>query len=484
MTTLEDTQNSPAKIFVIDDDPVIRETLQAFYKGHHFDVQAFDRAQPALDLLIEGEKNRQPVCSLIVCDLKMPEMNGLIFLERLNEIFKRPPVLFLSGVDDGQTAVQALQNGAFDYINKPINFNELQVLTDRAIKIAALKEGYATLKKKLAKAWELEDMVGKSHSMQQVFDLVKRVAVSNCNSILITGENGTGKEMVARAIHACSSRASKPFVAINCAAIPEHLLESELFGHAKGAFTGAIEKRRGMIEEADGGTLLLDEIGDMPIHLQSKLLRILQERRVRLVGENTYRRIDIRIIAATHQQLPQSIKEGKFREDLFYRLCVVTIQLPALRERKEDIPLLAETFLKKYSPEGRMPAMTKGAIEKLMRYPWPGNVRELENAIQRALVFKNGDVVAEKDLILMAQAENNSIAEIFAGNLTLDQLERKYIEHVLTQVSGKKEKAAEILGIDRKTLYRKTKASETTKNEGLNAPFKDDLPQPETWNAF
>jgi transcriptional regulator with PAS, ATPase and Fis domain len=294
--------------------------------------------------------------------------------------------------------------------------------------------------------------------MQNLFTFVKKVAQASCN-LLITGESGTGKEMVARAIHNLGPRAKKPFIAINCAAIPESLLESELFGHTKGSFTGATERRRGLFEEANEGTLFLDEIGDMPLPLQAKLLRFLQERTVKSVGENTYRSLDVRVMAATHQNLEKAIQEGKFRQDLYYRLCVAPVEIPPLRQRREDILLLAEHFLSKFSRKSNTKVLgfTKSALAKLARLPWPGNVRELENIIERAVIFSEGSFIDEHDIQVTDLPESASppTTELFSRLMSLESLEREYIGYVLQQTGNKREAAAKILGVDRKTLYRK-----------------------------
>jgi DNA-binding NtrC family response regulator len=326
------------------------------------------------------------------------------------------------------------------------------------------------------------DVIGKSAGMKAVFDLVGRVSAATAN-ILITGESGTGKEMVARAIHQSGPRMNKPFVAINCSAIPETLLESELFGHAKGSFTGAIQRKRGLFEEADGGTLFLDEIGDMNVSLQSKLLRVIQERKVRAVGENIARDVDVRLIAATHKDLKAAIKEGRFREDLYYRLSVIPIVIPPLRHRKEDIPLLAEHFLKKYAAtnNAKVKGFTKRAMAKLVGLKWEGNVRELENMVERAVVLCQESLIDEADI----PSPETRNAEEFFGSATTDfptvsQLEKRYIQLVLEKTGGRKDKAAQILGINRRTLYRKEReygliAQETQPtDDGGEEPGGDD----------
>jgi two-component system response regulator HydG len=320
-----------------------------------------------------------------------------------------------------------------------------------------LQRDNTALRQEVKRAWSVSGIIGKSPGMKAVFDLVNRVSQATAN-VLVTGESGTGKEMVARAIHESGPRARKPFVAINCTAIPETLLESELFGHAKGSFTGAIQRKRGLFEEADGGTLFLDEIGDMNVQLQSKLLRVIQEKKVRAVGENMDKSVDVRIVAATHKDLKAAIKDGRFREDLYYRLSVIPIVIPPLRHRKEDIPLLAEHFLKKYAATNnlKVKGFTKRAMGKLVGLRWDGNVRELENVVERAVVLAMNPLIDEADIPSSSAAN----AEQFFGGATddfptIDQLEKRYIQVVLEKTAGRKDKAAQILGINRRTLYRK-----------------------------
>jgi DNA-binding NtrC family response regulator len=340
---------------------------------------------------------------------------------------------------------------------KPIKLPELQVSLLRAGRHRRLERDNHFLRQEIKGTWSSKDLIGKSAAIKEVFDLIQRVAHASAN-ILITGESGTGKEVVAKAIHDSGDRAKKAFVAINCTAIPEALLESELFGHARGAFTGAIQEKKGLFEEADGGTLFLDEIGDMNPALQAKLLRVLQERKIKRVGENIFRDIDVRIIAATHKDLKTAIKEKIFREDLFYRLSVIPIVLPPLRKRKEDIPLLAEFFLRKYAAHNasQVFGFSKEAISKLVSLKWEGNVRELENVVERAVVLARSKLIEESEI----PTPDVTNADSFFGRATSDfptieQLERRYMELVLEKTGGRKEKAAQILGINRRTLYRK-----------------------------
>jgi len=350
-----------------------------------------------------------------------------------------------------------MQKGAFHYITKPFKLTELNTVTERAIEFRKLQQDNTVLRQEVRKTWSYGNVIGKSQNMKAIFDLVERVSGASSN-VLITGESGTGKEMIAQAIHRSGPRANKPFVAINCTAIPENLLESELFGHAKGSFTGAIQRKRGLFEEANGGTIFLDEIGDMNVLLQSKLLRVIQERKIRAVGENTAIDVNVRIIAATHKDLRAAMKDGRFRDDLFYRLSVIPIQIPPLRHRPEDIPLLAEHFLKKYAAanQARVKGFTKRAIQKLLRLRWEGNVRELENVVERAVVLCGDSLVDEADL----PTHELVSPEGFFGDATRDfptieKLEERYIKLILEKTAGRKDKASNILGINRRTLYRK-----------------------------
>ena len=455
--TQEADSTKKSKVFIVDDEETTREVLKAFYLKAGYDAVAYSTPLEALTDLGEGSNARTSVCDLVICDLRMPEIDGLQFLDRVKKIVGHPPVILVTAHASVETAVEGLGKGAFDYITKPINFSEIAVISDRAIKVHRLEESYRSVRRELSRSWMLEDIVGKSPQMQRVFDFIRRVSPASCN-VLINGESGTGKEMVARAIHARGPRAKKPFVAINCSAIPENLLESELFGHAKGSFTGATDKRRGLFEEAHEGTVFLDEIGDMPLPLQVKVLRFLQEKSIKPVGENVSKPLDVRIIAATHQNLKEAVREKKFREDLFYRLCVAPIEIPPLRQRKEDILLLAEHFLTKFSRKthSKINGFTRVALAKLMKLHWPGNVRELENTIERAVVFCDGSVIDEQD-IQVADISESALptAELFSKLMSLEKLEKEYIEFVLVQTGNKREKAAEVLGINRKTLYRK-----------------------------
>jgi two-component system response regulator HydG len=441
-------------IVAVDDDPEMRILLQKTLVSDGYDVTVYGEAQAALESLSSPEF--RPV-DLVLTDLKMVGMDGMEFLRRVRTRRPELPVILVTAFGSIDNAIEAMRNGAYNYVTKPLKTAEIILLVERALERNRIQKENLALRQEVRQSWKLADVIGKSRSMREIFDLVHRVANSSAN-ILINGESGTGKEMIARAIHSSGPRASKPFVAINCTAIPETLLESELFGHAKGAFTGAIQKKRGLFEEAHGGTLFLDEIGDMSPSLQVKLLRVLQEKKIRPVGDNQMIDVDSRIVAATHKDLKEAIREGRFREDLYYRLSVIPIVMPALRDRPEDIPLLADYFLRKYSAANNrgMKGFTKEAMNKLMHLRWEGNVRELENLVERAVVLSHSEWIEVKD-IPGKELENSD--QFFRGAIrdfpTISQLEERYIRVILDKVGGHKEKAAQILGINRRTLYRK-----------------------------
>ncbi|MCM0607163.1 MAG: sigma-54-dependent Fis family transcriptional regulator [Xanthomonadaceae bacterium] len=449
-------------IVVIDDDREMRSMLQDFLTAEGYEITTFPLAIDALKALRPGgslEKGSPSIeVDLIISDLKMAQMDGMEFLKILQKERHEIPVILITAFGSIDTAIEAMKNGAYHYIVKPFKLAEMRVAIERSMEKRILSKDNEILRQEIRKNFAMGDtFLGRSPSMQQIFSLVKKVSHSIAN-ILITGESGTGKEMVARAIHNSGSRASKPFIAINCTAIPESLLESELFGHAKGSFTGAIQRKKGLFEEASGGTLFLDEIGDMSPSLQAKLLRVIQERKVRPVGDNQMIDVDVRIVAATHKDIKAAIKEGLFREDLFYRLSVIPISIPPLRDRQEDIPLLAQHFLEKYSAQNgsQVRGFSPKVIDKLLKLKWEGNVRELENVIERAVVLATGSLIEESDI---PNADVQSPDQFFNQSTqnfpTLAQLEEKYMKLVLDKTSGRKDKASQILGINRRTLYRK-----------------------------
>lgn len=440
-------------ILIVDDDKEMGELLKDFLLKENFSAQFTISGNEALTLI------RQTDFDLVITDLRLDDMNGLELLKKTHEIRPNTAIIIITAFGSVESAVEAIKQGAFYYISKPFKMREILITVNMALEKRRLELENIKLRDELRRKYQFENIVGRSKRMQEVFDLMKIVA-NNVSNVMIYGESGTGKELVAKAIHFNSPRRDKPFIPINCTAIPEGLLESELFGHMKGAFTGAHLNKKGLFEKASGGTLFLDEIGDMGMGLQGKLLRVLQDREIRPVGSTMSTKVDVRIIAATNKDLIKEIKMKTFREDLYYRLNVIPIQLPPLRERVEDIPLLAERFLQKFQQElnGTAETIAKEAMEKLMKHSWPGNVRELENALERAVALSKHKVISLEDMPLIDGPNNDEIEQLLIDKaITLEELEKKYISKVLGQTRGRKGQAARILGIDRRTLYRKEK---------------------------
>lgn len=406
-------------------------------------------------------EQEHPVVTLT--DLRMPGMDGLEVLRTIRRIDPEALVILFTAFATVETAVEAVKEGAFDYIPKPFSADQLQVVIERALTQRRLLDENRRLREQLTETYRFENIVGRSRPMVQVYDLIKKVAASEAN-ILIVGESGTGKELIARCIHANSSRAARAFIPIDCASLPEHLLESELFGHEKGAFTGAIATRRGLFEEANGGTSFLDEVGDIPLPLQAKLLRVLQERQVRRVGGNRFTDVDVRVICATHQNLADMVQQGNFREDLYYRLNVISLPLPPLRDRPGDTPLLAYHFLRKYAAQSgkKVKAIAPETLELLEAYPWPGNVRELQNVIERAVVLAEGEMVTPAELPANLRLPQKVPAAMVADHLGLkkakrqwvEAFEREYLITLLKKHQGNISQAAKTAGVDRKTIHR------------------------------
>lgn len=450
MDDLSKAQN--IKILIIDDDVKMLELLEKVLLRKGYLVEVTSKPREAL------EKFESDGFDIVVTDINMPEINGLEILRQIKSISPNTIVIMITAFATVSSAVESMKLGAYDYIIKPFNMEEFVLIIQRAAEQVELKKEVEFLRKEIQQRYSFGNIIGKSPQMQRVFNLIKQVANTNSN-VIIYGKSGTGKELVAKAIHYNSPRKDKPFIAVNCSAIPESLLESELFGHEKGAFTGAVSSRKGLFEEANGGTIFLDEIGDMSLAMQAKLLRVLEEKEIRAVGSDKPKKVDVRVIAATHKDLEKAVKEGTFREDLFYRLNVIPIYLPELRERVEDIPLLVEYFLKKYNEEAKKNVrISKEALACMMKYSWPGNVRELENLIERLVVLSTGDEIRVEDLpehIRVCKAET-IVEELTLGDkITLEELEKRYILKVLRETGWHKSNAAKILGIDRRTLYRK-----------------------------
>ena len=441
-------------ILVVDDEPVQREMIGGFLKKQGFEVIAADSAERALELF------RQDAFDLVLTDQKMAEMSGLELLQAVHTINAETPVILITAFGTIEAAVAALKHGAIDYLTKPLNLDELlyriRQVSDRYRIINENRE----LREALQDRHRIEGIIGESGAMLEVLSIVRRVAPSEA-TVLIRGESGTGKELIAKAIHFGSPRARGPLVKVNCAALPEALLESELFGHEKGAFTGALTSRQGRFELANGGTIFLDEIGDLPLHLQAKLLRVLQEREFEKVGSSRPIRVNVRILAASHRPLEDLIKAGQLREDLYYRLNVVTIFIPPLRERRSDVALLLDHFLRQYAEKNgkTIRGLTPEGRDILLRYDYPGNVRELENIIERAVVLTRDDVIGSGDLPLTVQE-----LEVADGdretNLTaaVEALERRMIRDALARSDGIQTRAAELLGMGERALrYKLTK---------------------------
>jgi len=443
------------RVLIIDDDQSMCNLISEFFKEQNFKTEACTSAESALEALTNADHDFH----LIISDLSLPQMNGLDFIRDIRRRDIMTPVIIITAHGSLDVATKALKLGASDYITKPLNFTELDIVSKRALKVRTLELNFQKLQNKISFQENPKEMIGTSPKMRELKTLISKVAKSN-TSVLITGESGTGKELVASSLHSKSSRKDKPFIAINCSAIPKDLLESELFGHVKGAFTGAHTDKKGLFEEADGGTLFLDEIGDMHIGLQSKVLRALQEKTVKPVGASEYKKIDVRIIAATHKDLKKAIRNQDFREDLFFRLSVIPIKVPSLQERKEDIVLLSHFFLKKFNllNDKFIEGFSVESSKKLQAHKWTGNVRELENTIERAVVLSHGPLITPEDLMLEGSFYiNPTAAEMFKDLMPLKDLEKAYIQFVLEKTDGKKEEASQILGINRKTLYRKEK---------------------------
>jgi DNA-binding NtrC family response regulator len=439
------------RILVVDDEPVQRELVSGFLKKQAFDVVVAETGAKALELF------RQDSIDLILTDQKMPHMSGLDLLQAVRAINPEIPVILMTAFGSIEAAVSAIQGGATDYLTKPLNLDELlyriRQVSDRYRIINENRE----LREALRERHRIEGIIGESSQMLEVLSLVRRVAPSEA-TVLIRGESGTGKELIARAIHFASPRASGPLVKVNCAALPEALLESELFGHEKGAFTGAIGSRQGRFELANGGTIFLDEIGDLPLHLQAKLLRVLQEREYEKVGSSRPVKVNVRIMAASHRPLEDLIKAGQLREDLYFRLNVVTILIPPLRERRSDVSLLMDHFLRHFAEKNgkTIRGLTHEARDILLRYDYPGNVRELENIIERAVVLTRDDVIASRDLPLTVQEPETEDRD-GETNLTsaVEALERRMIRDALARSDGVQTRAAELLGMSERGLRYK-----------------------------
>lgn len=437
------------RVLVVDDEPSVVNFLSILLQREGYEVITAESGEKAL------KKFKDKPADVVLVDLKMPEMDGLQVLSRIKDMDNETPVIIMTAYASIESAIEAMRKGAFDYVMKPFKVDEIALVIKRAVQERKLILENIELKRKV-KRYEFQEMVGQNEKFQEVLQMIMKVAPTD-STVLISGESGTGKELIARAIHNLSHRSAKQFLAINMAALPEDLLESELFGYIKGAFTGAIKDKEGLLKVAEGGTVLLDEISEASPRIQVKILRALQEREITPVGSTRIEKINVRIIASTNTNLEERVEENKFREDLFYRLNVVNIHLPPLRERKDDIPLLVSFFMKKYSRIHGLEAkkFSKQTMTLLMKYDWPGNIRELENLVERALILSDGPEITPEDLPPKVRMSLPITKVSMMKGLTLEELEKHYILQVLSETQGNKAKAAKILGIDPSTLYRK-----------------------------
>jgi DNA-binding NtrC family response regulator len=440
------------RILVVEDEEKLRRVIQLQLASAGYEVDLAGSAEEGIKVVDRAD--------LVLTDLKLPNMDGLEFLSRIRLQNAHVPVIMMTAFGSVETAVEAMKAGATDFLLKPFGYDHLQQVVAKALEVRALRDENRQLKAELGRRYEFDNIIGRSPGMQEIFETIERVAPTRA-TVLLAGESGVGKDLIARAIHFHSPRRDRPLVKINCTALPENLMESELFGYEKGAFTGANTSKPGKFEQADTGTVFLDEIGDVPAPIQVKLLRILQEREFERLGSNTTRHIDVRVIAATNQDLRAALEQGTFREDLYYRLNVVPINIPPLRDRKHDIPFLANHFIHKLAPDSgsRVESITEAGMEKLVAYHWPGNVRELENVIERGLVMCTGTTLDAADIRLESapRPRANHDSHFLPEGMTLDQYEQEILKEALRRADGNKSQAARLLGLTRNALrYRLT----------------------------
>lgn len=447
------------KILIADDDDSLRRVLEFQLQEAGYQVISAGNGAQALELFSGDDFD------CVITDWRMPQMSGLEFLQRANAIRSETPIIVITAFGDVETAVEAMRSGAFDFITKPFDRQAILLTVEKALKYGEVLSENRRLRRLVHESFQLENVVGTSEKMRKILEIVERISKTDV-TVLIEGESGTGKELIAKGIHFSGARRNKPFIAVNCAAIPENLIEAELFGYKRGAFTGANYESKGKFEEANGGTLFLDEIGAMPLLLQTRLLRVLQEQEITRLGENSVRKIDVRIIAATNDNLTELIKENGFREDLYYRLAVVPVRLPALRERREDIPLLTEHFLKKLSLKHKIkqPRIEREVFGAFYNYIWFGNVRELENVIERMVVLSDGETLSFADIPENVKNPNTTSENLWfslpAEPINLEAVECEIIREALKRFDGNQSQTARYLGITRSTLiYRMQKFS-------------------------
>ena len=441
------------KILIVDDESIVRESLSDWLDGVGYDVEAAESGEEALQII------KQKKIKIMVADLVMPGINGIELMKEAKKIIPTISTVIITAHATIQSAITAIREGAHDYIEKPFCPEKVELLIEKLVEHQDLIEENILLRKKIKDRFLFEGIIAKSPKMLKIIELIRTVAPTNA-TVLITGETGTGKEVVARAIHHQSKRRNKPFIATSCAALPESLLESELFGHEKGSFTGAVERKKGKFEAGDKGTLFLDEIGEINANTQIHLLRALEEKKITRIGSNEEVSVDVRVVTATNRDLRSRVLEGQFREDLYYRLKVVTINLPPLKDRKEDILPLSEHFLKKYASDNNKDVInfSPGVIEFMLNYSWPGNVRELENMIEHGVILSKGNAVT------MGELPQDIIHPLPTKEKTIEAVTKNHILNVLEETQGNISKAANILGIRRMTLYNKLKKYECTVN--------------------
>jgi len=449
---------SKVKMLFVDDDPVTCKVMQRQCDSAGFDMRVFESP---IECLAEFTKSGADV---VVTDLRMPEMNGFDLLTKLREVDQEAIILVMTGHSSVENAVEAMKRGAADFIKKPFDFDEFTLTVERCIAAQRLKKENKLLKKRLRRSGNRFGMIGDSPIMRSLFNSIEKVAEVSCN-VIITGDSGTGKELVAHALHDYSPRKDAPFVVIDCGALTETLLESELFGHEKGAFTGASQRKQGLMEQASGGTLFFDEVCNISDAMQMKLMRAIEEQHVTRVGGTRSAPIDLRIVAATNRNLEKLVEEGKFRHDFYHRLNVVNIRVPTLEQRREDIPSFVEFFVEEFSNryERQAKGFDSASMRRLYDAPWPGNIRELRNVVERCVILSDNAILSWTSEILDDGSDKAFNEDLFSGAnfVTLEELEQAYINHVLTHAKGKKTRAAQILGIDKTTLWRKLKRSST-----------------------
>uniref|UniRef100_UPI0040579BAA sigma-54-dependent transcriptional regulator n=1 Tax=Candidatus Electrothrix sp. TaxID=2170559 RepID=UPI0040579BAA len=449
------------QVLIVDDEENMRHMLSALLSGEGYQVKTAADGQEAVNLLAKKS------FAFVLCDIKMPKMDGLAFLKAANAIDHSATVIMMSAFGSVDTAIEAMKQGAYDFVSKPFKSDEVVLVLKKAEERERLRQENIRLQRKvveLEKKIGFGQMIGKSKAMQEVFTLADKVA-RHPTTVLITGESGTGKELVAAGIHAKSGRADQPFIAVNCGGVPENLLESEFFGYVRGAFTGAAQDKKGLFEEANKGTFFLDEIGELPLAMQVKLLRVLQEQEIRPIGSARRKKIDVRILAATARNVSEEVEQGRFREDLFYRLNVINIQVPPLRKRTGDIPLLCDYFIGKFIENLKLPdiqGVSKAAMQYLLAYPWPGNVRELENVLERAVILAEGEYIEPNNFpdTIHANSSDNTV-DFLTGLSSIKEgkkkVEEQLIRQALTKTEGNKSQAAQILEISYPSLLSKIK---------------------------